>query len=133
MESLVFEHQAEYYLALEESNRQADAAAFIEFMLQMIADAVTAVAPQVTPHVTPQVGALLAVLRGEMARHALQADLGLSDRTSFRERYLKPALTGGLIEMTLPDKPNSRLQRYRLTDLGRQWLVQHGPAHPRRT
>jgi hypothetical protein len=38
---------------------------------------------------------------------------------SFRERYLKPALADGLIEMSIPDKPNSRLQRYRLTDQGR--------------
>ena len=130
VESLVFEHQAEYYLALEESNRQADAAAFIAFMLRMIEGAVSTAAPQVTPQVTPQVGALLAVINGEMGRQALQADLGLSDRTSFRERYLKPALSEGLIEMTLPDKPNSRLQRYRLTDLGRHWLAQHAPAHP---
>jgi len=131
VESLVFRHQAEYYLALEESNRQADAAAFIAFMLRMIEDAVSAAAPQVTPQVTPQVGALLAVIRGELGRQALQADLGLSDRTSFRERYLKPALAAGLIEMTHPDKPNSPLQRYRLTDLGRQWLAQHAPVHPR--
>jgi len=27
---------------------------------------------------------------------------------------------------TIPDKPNSRLQRYRLTDRGRQWLAQRG-------
>ncbi len=42
--------------------------------------------------------------------------LSLSDRKSFRERYLRPALQAGLIEMTLPDKPNSRLQKYRLID-----------------
>lgn len=124
VESLVYEHQPEYYLALEEGNRKADAAAFLDFMLRMIEDAVKAVTPQVVPQVTPQVGALLAVIRGEMGRRALQAELGLSDRASFRARYLEPALRGGLIEMTVPDKPNSRLQRYRLTELGRRWLGQ---------
>ena len=74
----------------------------------------------------PQVGALLAVIEGEMGRAALQSALGLSDRKSFRERYLKPALDGGLIEMTIPDKPNSRLQKYRLTDKGHHWLAQNG-------
>jgi hypothetical protein len=27
---------------------------------------------------------------------------------------------------TIPDKPNSRLQKYRPTDKGRQWLAEHG-------
>jgi hypothetical protein len=51
-----------------------------------------------------------------MTREQLQGLLGLSDRKSFRERYLLTALQAGLIEMTLPDKPNSRLQKYRLID-----------------
>ena len=51
-----------------------------------------------------------------MTREQLQDLLGLSDRKSFRERYLRPALQAGLIEMTLPDKPNSRLQKYCLID-----------------
>lgn len=59
-----------------------------------------------------------------MSREALQAVLALQDRKSFRERYLKPALADGVIEMSLPGKPNSRLQQYRLTDKGRQWLQQ---------
>jgi hypothetical protein len=51
-----------------------------------------------------------------MSREALE----LQDRkSSFRERYLKPALEQGLIQMSVPDKPNSRLQRYRLTERGR--------------
>lgn len=35
---------------------------------------------------------------------------------------MKPALAEELIEMTIPDKPNSRLQKYRLTDKGREYL-----------
>jgi hypothetical protein len=65
-------------------------------------------------------------MTGEMSREALQGLLQLQDRKSFRDRYLKPALADGLIEMTIPDKPNSRLQQYRLTDKGRQWMQQHG-------
>jgi hypothetical protein len=57
-----------------------------------------------------------------MSREELQNALGLQDRKSFRERYLKPALADGLIEMTMPEKPNSRLQKYRLADKGRHWL-----------
>ncbi len=126
VESLIFEHQAEYYKTLQESTRQTDSAPFIAFMLRMILDTVTTSAPQVSPQVTPQVSEMLAAIRGEMGREALQSALGLSDRKSFRERYLKPALADGLIEMTIPDKPNSRLQKYRLTDKGRLWLDQHG-------
>jgi len=35
---------------------------------------------------------------------------------------LKPAMEQGLLEMTIPDKPNSPLQKYRLTQKGRQWV-----------
>jgi hypothetical protein len=45
----------------------------------------------------------------------LQAVLDLHDRKTFSERYLKPALNAGLIEMTIPEKPNSRLQKYRIS------------------
>ena len=126
VESLIFEHQAEYYQAIQESTQKTDSAPFITFMLRMILDTVTTSTPQVSPQVTPQVGELLAAFHGEMGREALQSVLGLSDRKSFRERYLKPALADGLIEMTIPDKPNSRLQKYRLTDKGRHVLVQNG-------
>jgi len=78
---------------------------------------------QVGQQVTPQVEALIIVLLGvdkPLTRNELQTYLTLKDRESFRERYLKPALGAGLIEMTIPGKPNSRLQQYRLTEQGRK-------------
>lgn len=51
-----------------------------------------------------------------MSRSELQEALSLKDRESFRERYIKPALEAGVIEMTIPDKPDSRLQQYWLRD-----------------
>ena len=55
-----------------------------------------------------------------MDRQKIQDMLGLSHREHFRSKYLKPALEQGFIEMTIPDRPNSRLQKYRLSILGKQ-------------
>ncbi len=44
--------------------------------------------------------------------------LGLKDRSHIHNSYLQPALVAGYIEMTLSEKPNSRLQKYRLTEKG---------------
>lgn len=46
------------------------------------------------------------------------AKLALSHRPTFRTNYLLPALELGLIEMTIPGKPQSRNQKYRLTARG---------------
>jgi predicted transcriptional regulator len=40
------------------------------------------------------------------------------DSRSFK-RNIEPLLVDGLIEMTVPDKPNSKLQKYRLTAKGK--------------
>ena len=74
----------------------------------------------IAPHVTPHVRRLVAALQGEMSRVELMDALGLSDRKHFTETYLQPGLGEGLVEMTLPDSPRSRTQRYRLTALGSQ-------------
>ena len=54
-----------------------------------------------------------------MNRLELQEKLALSDRENFRLNYLKPALESQLIEMTIPNKPNSKSQKYRLTPVGK--------------
>lgn len=87
----------------------------------MVLEAVATATPRVT---APQVGRLLDVIDGEMSRETLQDRLDLQDRKSFQSRNLNPSLAHGLIEMTIPDKPKSRLQKYRLTDKGHRWLQQ---------
>ncbi|MBE0547872.1 MAG: putative DNA binding domain-containing protein [Rubrivivax sp.] len=74
---------------------------------------------EVTPEVTPEVARLLGVIRGEMSRSELMAALRLSDEKHFRQQYQQVAVSLGLLEMTIPDKPRSRLQRYRLTPRGK--------------
>ena len=78
------------------------------------------VTPHDIPHVTPHVERLISVLRGEMSRAEIMQKMGLADRRHFRITYLQPGLDAGLVEMTVPDSPRSRTQRYRLTDMGRQ-------------
>ena len=42
----------------------------------------------------------------------LMEKLGLHSKEGFRRNYLCPAIKMNLIKMTIPDKPNSRNQRY---------------------
>lgn len=55
-----------------------------------------------------------------MSRKEIQAKLKLKSRDNFEKLYLKPALENELIEMTIREKPNSRLQKYRLTEKGKE-------------
>ena len=92
-------------------------------MLNSILDALKSLyTPEVGPEVTPEVIRLLKVMTGEMTRKAIQAKLGLKDEKHFRQSYQQPAVAGKLIEMTIPDKPNSRLQKYRITSAGKACL-----------
>jgi ATP-dependent DNA helicase RecG len=63
-----------------------------------------------------------------MGRPEAQAALKLTSRANFLQRYMEPALRGGLVEMTVPDHPNSRVQRYRITPAGVEALAGRGPA-----
>ena len=54
-----------------------------------------------------------------MTSQDMQNALELKHEDHFRKAYLLPALEANLIEMTIPDKPKSSNQRYRLTPLGK--------------
>ena len=82
------------------------------------------VTPEVTEQVTEQVARLLVALGDQtLSLQELMQTLGLSHRPNFLALHLRPALVAQLIQMTVPDKPQSRLQKYRLTPAGRRWLA----------
>ena len=117
MESLVRARQGEYYEAIRQSSHEGESTPFVAFMLDTILAAVRT--PQEAPQGTPQVRRLVSVLNGDMSRRDILRALGLRDRSWLRERYLLPALQCGYVEMTRPDAPNARNQRYWLTARGR--------------
>jgi ATP-dependent DNA helicase RecG len=90
-----------------------------------ITGATTEVTTEVATEVTTEVARLLPLATEPAAKLALRQKLGLRNDEHFRKAYLVPALSLGLIEMTIPDKPNSPLQKYRLTARGRAWVAQH--------
>ncbi|HPQ38308.1 MAG TPA: putative DNA binding domain-containing protein, partial [Synergistaceae bacterium] len=82
-------------------------------------EATTEVATEATTE-----AALLSVLCGEMSRKELQKALGLKNDEYFRKKYLLPALEKGFLARTIPGKPKSPLQRYRLTEKGKKKRAQ---------
>ena len=85
---------------------------------------VTPQVPRKYPASTPQVLAVLkAAENGALSRGELQTAAGIRDREHFRLQYLEPLLSSGLLERTIPDKPHSSRQKYRLTAEGQAFLV----------
>ncbi len=95
-----------------------------------ISDSTPQVTPQVSPQVSPQVVNLLkGIGEDTLSKAEIMGIMHLTDRKSFSRLYLQPALTQGLIEMTVPNKPQSRLQRYRLTKLGIEYIRRMKVGH----
>ena len=122
VETVIRDQQAEYYKILAACDKAGNSTAFIEYLLSALLVALrdSPNTDQVDDQVTDQVAALLRAL-GTKTLTALECmkRLKLSHRPTFRANYLNPALSAGLIERTIPDKPNSRLQKYRVTTKGR--------------
>lgn len=120
IEELIQSRQKEYYDALGVADKQADSAVFVELMLEIIRDSLKEVT--VVGRSTDQDGdqdkapvdRLLSALGNDtLSATEIMERLGLSHRPTFRKNYLNPALEQNLIERTIPDKPNSRNQKYK--------------------
>ncbi len=124
IEELIQSRQKEYYDALGAADKQADSAGFVELMLEIIRDSLTEItvvgrstdqdSDEVTVQDKTPVERILSALSDEtLSATELMERLGLSHRPTFRKNYLNPALEQKLIERTIPDKPNSKNQKYR--------------------
>lgn len=117
LESQIERFQEAYYDAIARCHVNGDSNVFIEFMLEMInqvLDEVVVQAQQSDAELSQYVKRLLDCMEFGVpytAREIMET-LGLKSRETFRKNYLNPAMELGLVSMTLPDKPNSKNQRY---------------------
>lgn len=76
----------------------------------------------------PAAAALRTYFSAPRTSKEIQEVLGLRHRETFLDNYLTPLLAGGWLERTIPDKPTSPNQKYRLTQKGRAWLAGPPPS-----
>ena len=117
LESQIERFQDEYYDAIAKCHVNGNSDVFIEFMLEMInqiLDEVITQINQANAETSEYVKRLLECMEYDVpyTSNAIMEHLGLKSKETLRKNYLNPAIELGLIRMTLPDKPNSKNQRY---------------------
>ena len=127
MESVLYLNRPRYYQAIENARKANDSGVFIEFTLSMIFNIVAAQEKHQVKHEEKhqvdlsgvQLAALKALENKNLSRKEIFAAIGMNGDSRAFKRHIEPLLAEGFVEMTIPDKPNSRLQKYRLTDKGK--------------
>lgn len=116
LESQIERFQDAYYDAIAKCHVNGNSDVFIEFMLDMIDQILDEVITQVNQNaeISEYVKRLLECMEYDVpyTSNAIMEHLGLRSKETLRKNYLNPAIELGLIRMTLPDKPNSKNQRY---------------------
>ena len=117
IESQIEKFQNEYYEAIARCHVEGESTLFIEFMLSQIDKILDDVSAQVSEdneQLSEYLKRLLEVMEYDVpyTSNTLMDKLGLKSKEGFRRNYLRPAIDMNLIRMTIPDKPNSRNQRY---------------------
>lgn len=111
IETLIKERQQEYYDCLARADTNADSGVFVEFLLQVIYDAIMQI--DVREKLPEKVKELLDIMTDEpVSAKELLSKLGLTRPQTFRKNYLNPAMELGKVAMTEPNSPNSRNQKY---------------------
>ena len=117
IESQIEKFQNEYYEVIAMCHVKGESTLFIEFMLSQIDKILDDVSAQISEdneQLSEYLKRLLEVMEYDVpyTSNTLMDKLGLKSKEGFRRNYLRPAIDMNLIRMTIPDKPNSRNQRY---------------------
>ncbi len=117
LESQIEKFQSDYYNAISACHVNGNSDVFVEFMLEQIDAVLDEIAAQVQKSDAAEseyVKRLLDIMDFDVpyTARSLMDELGLKSRETFRKNYMDPALQMGAVERTIPDKPNSRNQRY---------------------
>lgn len=117
LESQIEKFQSEYYDAIAQCHNNGNSTIFIEFILKQISrilDEVIAQLGTADSSVSEYVRRMLSVMEYDVpyTASAIMEKLGLKSKETFRKNYMTPAIEQGLVEMTIPEKPQSRNQRY---------------------
>ena len=137
MELILYRNRPKYYRAIEDARSANDSGAFIEFTLSAVLNSIIDQEQHQAEHqdrheekhpvelTVTQRNVLNALEDGTLSRKEIFEKIGIRGDTRAFKRHIGPLLSRGFIKMTVPDKPNSKLQRYRLTDSGRSAIRQH--------
>lgn len=117
IESQIEKFQDEYYNAIAKCHIDGTSTIFIEFMLSQIDMILNEISVQMNEdneRLSEYIKKLLEVMEYNIpyTSNSLMGKLGLKSKEGFRRNYLRPAIDMNLIRMTIPDKPNSKNQRY---------------------
>lgn len=117
IESQIEKFQDDYYEAIARCHVDGSSTRFIEFMLLQIDKILEEIVEQVkldSEYISEYVKRMLEVMEYDVpyTSNSIMEKLGLKSKETFRKNYMNPALDMNLVRMTIPDKPNSRNQRY---------------------
>ncbi len=117
IESQIEKFQEEYYAVIAKCHVDGESTAFVAFMLSQIDKILDDISIQISEdneQISEYIKKLLEVMEYDIpyTGKVLMEKLGLKSKEGFRRNYLRPAADMNLIRMTIPDKPNSRNQRY---------------------
>lgn len=117
LESQIEKFQEEYYNVIAQCHINGNSNLFIKFILEQIDKILDELLIQIDRsgvEISEYVKKMLDVMEYDIpySTISIMKALGLKSRETFRKNYMNPAIQLGLVYMTIPDKPNSKNQKY---------------------